>query len=48
VLAAVAAGDLTPGEAAEIGKLIDTYVKAVEATELTERLERLEKMSGSQ
>jgi hypothetical protein len=45
VLAAVASGDLTPAEAAEVGKLIDTFVKAVEATDLTERLERLEKMS---
>lgn len=28
VLAAVAAGELTPSDAAEIGKLIDSYVKA--------------------
>lgn len=45
VLAAVAAGDLTPAEASEVGKLIDVYVKAVEATELVERLERLERMT---
>ena len=45
VLAAVADGHLTPGEGAEIGKLVDIFVKAVEATDLTERLERLEKMS---
>ena len=47
VLAAVASGDLTPTEAAEVGKLVDIFVKAVEATDLTERLERLEKMSGT-
>lgn len=46
VLTAVAAGDLTPTEASEIGKLVDIFVKAVEASDLTERLERLEKMSG--
>jgi hypothetical protein len=46
VLTAVAAGDLTPTEASEVGKLVDIFVKAVEATDLTERLERLEKISG--
>jgi hypothetical protein len=48
VLAAVAAGDLTPTEATEVGKLVDIFVKAVEASDLTDRLERLEKMSGKQ
>jgi hypothetical protein len=42
LLAAVAAGNLTPSEAAEIGKLIDAYVKAVETTEVLTRLEKLE------
>ena len=42
LLAAVAAGNLTPSEAAEIGKLIDAYVKAVEASEVLTRLEKLE------
>jgi hypothetical protein len=46
VLTAVAAGDLTPTEASEVGKLVDIFVKAVEASDLTERLERLEKMSA--
>ena len=46
VLAAVAAGELTPADAAEVGKLIDSYVKAYEIAELAERLERLEKMSN--
>jgi hypothetical protein len=45
VLSAVAAGELTPADAAEIGKLIDSYVKAYETAELAERLERLERMS---
>ncbi|MET4487645.1 DUF5681 domain-containing protein [Bradyrhizobium sp. LA7.1] len=46
VLAAVAVGELTPADAAEIGKLIDSYVKAFETAELAERLERLERMTS--
>jgi hypothetical protein len=46
ILAAVAAGEITPAEAAEISKLVDTYVKAVEATELAERISRLERMTS--
>lgn len=42
VLAAVAGGDLTPSEAAELGKLIESYVKALEATEFEKRLRKLE------
>ena len=44
VLAAVAAGEITPADAGEISKLIEAYVKAFETTELAERLERLERM----
>jgi hypothetical protein len=44
ILAAVASGEITPTEAAEIGKLVDSYVRAVEATELADRIERLERM----
>jgi Family of unknown function (DUF5681) len=44
LLTAVSTGELTPSEAAEIGKLVDGYVKATEINELAERLERLEKM----
>jgi hypothetical protein len=40
---AVAAGDLTPSEAAELGKLVEAYIRAIEATELDERLSRLER-----
>jgi len=46
VLTAVASGELTPSDAAEIGKLIDSYVKAFETAELAERLERLERMTS--
>ena len=44
LLTAVSTGELTPSEAAEVGKLVDGYVKATEINELAERLERLEKM----
>jgi Family of unknown function (DUF5681) len=46
VLAAVAAGEMTPTDAAEVGKLIDSYVKSYETAELAERLERLEGITG--
>jgi Family of unknown function (DUF5681) len=46
ILTAVAAGDITPAEASEISKLVDTYVKAVEAVELGERIARLERMTN--
>jgi hypothetical protein len=46
VLSAVAAGELTPAEASEISKIIDTYVRAVETSELATRLDRLEKVTS--
>jgi hypothetical protein len=46
VLTAVASGEITPTDAAEVGKLIDSYVKAYEAAELAERLDRLERMTN--
>ena len=45
VLAAVAAGDITPSEAGEIGKLIEMYVRTVEANDLAKRIEQLEKVA---
>ena len=41
-LQAVAAGELTPSEAAELGKLIQAHVAAIEVTEIQDRLARLE------
>ena len=43
ILTAVSTGEVTPGEAAEVAKLIDSYVRAVEATELNDRITRLER-----
>src|SRR5918993_4194763 len=42
LLQAVASGELTPSEAAELGKLIEAHVRAIEVTEIQERLARLE------
>jgi hypothetical protein len=38
LMAAVSAGEITPSEAAEIGRLLETYVRTLEITELEERL----------
>lgn len=43
ILIAVAAGELTPSEAAELGKLVDAHAKAIEVTDLHRRLETLER-----
>jgi hypothetical protein len=46
ILEAVVAGEITPGEAAEVSKLIDGFVKTLELAEIDERLKRLEGRSG--
>src|SRR5262249_6524375 len=45
IVAAVAAGELTPSEAAELAKVGDGYGRAVAATALDERLTKLEATS---
>jgi hypothetical protein len=42
ITAAVAGGEITPGEAAELSKLVEAYVKAIEASEFDQRLRALE------
>jgi hypothetical protein len=42
IVAAVAAGELTPSEAAELAKVVDVYVRAIATTAFDERLTRLE------
>ena len=42
---AVASGELTPSEAAELGKLVEAHVRAIETTELEARLDRLERLT---
>ena len=43
IIAGVSAGELTPAEAAELGKLVESYARTLEATEFEERLATLEK-----
>ena len=47
VLRAVAGGDLTPSEAADISRLIDTFVKTLETTEFEIRLRAIEERIGT-
>jgi hypothetical protein len=42
IVDAVAHGDLTPSEAAELSKLVEVYVRSLEATELDRRIRALE------
>ena len=42
IVAAVAAGELTPSEAAELAKVIDVYVRAIETKAFDERLTKIE------
>ncbi len=42
LFAQVAAGDLTPGEASELAKLVDTFARTVEVQDLERRLAKLE------
>jgi hypothetical protein len=39
---AVAQGDLTPGEASEMARLLDSFTRVLEVTEFEDRLQRLE------
>jgi hypothetical protein len=43
---AVASGDLTPSEAAELSKLVEGFAKTVELHEIQQRLDRLEAAQG--
>jgi hypothetical protein len=42
IVAAVAAGELTPMEAAELSKVVDGYARTLQAVEFEERLSKLE------
>jgi hypothetical protein len=48
ITAAVASGELTPIEAAELSSVIETYVKAIEATEIERRVRALENQQPDQ
>jgi len=42
VTAAVVGGVITPAEGAEVAKVVDTYVRAIEASDFDRRLKALE------
>ena len=46
IVRAVADGDLTPSEAAELSKVLDNFIRIVEATDVQARLEALERKSS--
>ena len=45
IMRGVAEGDLTPGEAAALSKILDSYTRAVELTDLAERIAKLEQQN---
>jgi uncharacterized protein DUF5681 len=48
VAEAVAAGNITPSEAAEYAKVVDAYVKAYHAAELNDRIARAEELTDTE
>jgi hypothetical protein len=46
LVAAVSLGEITPSEAVELGRLLESYVRTLEITELEERLSKLERMTS--
>ncbi len=46
IMRGVADGELTPGEAAALSKILDSYTRAVELADLAERIAKLEQQSG--
>jgi hypothetical protein len=47
IVAAVAAGELTPSEAEQVAKIVDAYVRALEANDFEARLQALEQTGKS-
>jgi hypothetical protein len=47
ITAAIAAGEITPGEAAELSKIVEAFVKAIEASEFDQRLRAIEAKDGA-
>ena len=48
VAEAVAAGHVTPSEAAEFGKVIEIYIKAYQTAELDDRIELVRQMTDAE
>jgi hypothetical protein len=47
ITAGVASGDVTPGEAAELSKLVEAFVAALEASEFDQRLRAIEERNDA-
>ena len=45
--AGVAAGEMTPGEAAELSKMIEAYIRALEASQFDQRLRAIEERNDA-
>lgn len=45
LLHAVSSGEITPSEAADIGRAVEAHAKTIEVRDLLERLERLERVN---
>jgi hypothetical protein len=48
IAAGVASGELTPSEAAELAKVVDIYVRAIDSKGFNERLTKLEQEIAAQ
>ena len=48
LVAAVSAGEITPSEATEIGRLLEIYVKTLEIAELEQRIGKLEEIMSNE
>ena len=46
IVEAVAAGELTPGEANELMKIVESYTRTLQVFDFEDRLERLEQAFG--
>jgi hypothetical protein len=44
---AVAGGELTPSEAAELSKTIDSFIRVAETADLAERIKRREQVADN-
>jgi hypothetical protein len=47
LLAAVAAGDVTPSEAGELTKIVEVYFEALQVSEFEQRLKALEERADA-
>ena len=46
IVAAVAGGELSPGEAGELAKVVESFSRVAEVADLASRIKRLEQMAA--